>query len=276
MAVRLIFVDLDGTLLANDHRTVPAENLAAIRRAAKAGIQVVPATGRILARLPQAVREIPQIQYAIVVNGARVVELAAGRVLYEACLDAAVALEIFRQAQSLGLTPEVYQDGHMLIEPQDLQLLAARPVERDHLEHLLQREKPVADLTAHLRACPGGITKINLPYFEDLALRDRLRTQWEGRGLQLSSSMGPNLELNAPGATKGLAAKALCRAMGVPLEEAMAIGDGDNDRELLAAVGWPVAMGNAPDALKRAARLVTGTNEEAGVAQAIAAAMRRE
>lgn len=273
MPVRLIFTDLDGTLLAEDHKTVPPQNRQAVCRAAAAGIRLVPATGRVLARLPAEVRALPGVQYAIVVNGAQVVELASGRLLYEACLDEALVQQVLAQARGLGLMPEVYQGGRMLIGPEDLQLLRGCPVEQDHLEHLLLRERPVADLAGYLQAHPQGITKVNLPFFRDLELRDRLRAEWEGRGLQVSSSMGPNLELNAPGATKGQAAAALCRALGVPPNQAMAIGDGDNDRQLLAAVGWPVAMGNAGPGLKRAAKLVVGTNEEAGVAQAVEAAL---
>ncbi|MBC5580671.1 HAD family phosphatase [Anaerofilum sp. BX8] len=275
--IRIICVDLDGTLLRDDHSTIPPENLEAIREAAAAGVAVVPATGRILGRLPDAVRQIPEIRYAIVVNGAEVVDLADGSLLHSAYLPMETALRIVARGQQLSLTPEVYQDGRMLIQRDDLQLLQTRPIERDHLQYLLRHETPLEDLQAHLRSHPHGICKVNLPYFLDEDLRGRLRAELEAaEEVEAATSMDKNLELNAKGASKGAAVRALCRALGAAPEEVMAIGDGDNDRELLAAVGYPVAMGNAPPQLRALARRVTGTNEEGGVAMAIRAALKGE
>jgi len=277
-SIRMICVDLDGTLLDDDHASIPPQNIAAIRRAAACGVQVVPATGRILARLPAAVRAVPQLRYAILINGAEVLDLAAGQRLYTAYLPAATALDIYGWAKQRRMMPEVYQDDHMLIEPDDLALLAATGIERAHLDHLLQNETPVADLRAHLRAHPDRITKLNLPFFADDGARQAARQALldRGEGLMISTSMEHNVEVNAPGATKGKAAQALCRALGFEIGAVMAIGDGDNDRELLAAVGHPVAMGNAEPGVLALAEFVTDTNTNAGVAAAIDRALRGE
>lgn len=275
--IRIICVDLDGTLLRNDHSTIPPENLEAIREAATAGVAVVPATGRILGRVPRAVRQIPEIRYAIVINGAEVVDLADGGLLHSAYLPVQTALRIVARGRRLGLTPEVYQHDHMLIQRDDLQLLQTRPIERDHLNYLLRHETPLEDIEAHLHSHPEGICKVNLPYFLDEGLRWRLRAELEAaEEVEAATSMEKNLELNARGASKGAAVRALCRALGVSPQEVMAIGDGDNDRELLAAAGCPVAMGNATPQLRALAGRVTGTNEEGGVAMAIRAALKGE
>ena len=273
----MVCIDLDGTLLMDDHHTIPPRNLAAIRQAAQAGIAVVPSTGRILARVPREVREIPQLRYAIVINGAQVLDLAENRALYTAYLDPGVVLQILERVAPLGLMPEVYRDDHMLIEKEDLAKLAATEVERAHLEHLLHREQPVEDLVQFVRRHPDGICKVNLPYFEDLSLRAALRSELESwGGLQCSASMGSNLEVNAAAATKGEAVRALGRALGISREEIMAIGDSDNDIDMLRAAGCPVAMGNASAQVRELAQMITATNEQAGVALAIEAALRGE
>jgi len=57
--------------------------------------------------------------------------------------------------------------------------------------------------------------------------------------------------------------------LGIPAEAIMAIGDGSNDLEMVASAGLGVAMGNAVPAVKAAASVVVGTNDECGVAQAL-------
>lgn len=275
--IRMICIDLDGTLLMEDHHTIPPRNLMAIRQAAQAGIAIVPATGRIFARVPQEVRGISQLRYAIVINGAEVLDLEENRALYTAYLPVETVLRILERIAPLGLMPEIYRKDHMLIEAGDLARLRTTGVERDHLEHLLRREQPVEDLVGFVREHPDSICKVNLPFFEDLGLRTELRRELEGwGGIQCSTSMGSNLEINAEGATKGAAVRALCDALHLSREEVMAIGDSDNDIDLLRAVGCPVAMGNASAQVKTLAKMQTATNEEAGVALAIEAALRGE
>ena len=77
------------------------------------------------------------------------------------------------------------------------------------------------------------------------------------------------MELTAPGVNKGSAVQALCARLGLAPEQVMAFGDAGNDLELLRWAGWSFAMGNASDEAKAAARYVTGSNTEAGVAMAV-------
>ena len=82
-----------------------------------------------------------------------------------------------------------------------------------------------------------------------------------------SISLPTNLELNAPGATKGDALEALCRHLGLDLLESAAFGDGTNVLTMIQKAGVGVAMANAaPDVLQRA-DLVAPSNREDGVAQ---------
>ena len=72
MPVKLIASDMDGTLLMDDHVTISERNLRAIKEAIRRGIHFVPASGRMLTFLPQALVDIPEIRYAITSNGAAV------------------------------------------------------------------------------------------------------------------------------------------------------------------------------------------------------------
>ena len=75
MSIRLIAFDLDGTLLRND-KTVSERTMKALQRAADQGIYLVPSTGRIFDAMPEVVRNMPFVRYAITVNGAAVYDLS--------------------------------------------------------------------------------------------------------------------------------------------------------------------------------------------------------
>ncbi len=97
-----------------------------------------------------------------------------------------------------------------------------------------------------------------------------VRSQLAGvEGLRLMSSAEDNVEIIAPHADKGRALAELCERYGTTLERAAAIGDSENDREMLLAVGMPVAMGNARADIKQLCRFTTKSNAEDGVAYAI-------
>ena len=104
MQVRLIALDLDGTTLCSDHLTLPEPNRIAIARAASQGVQVVIATGRIRGRIPQQLREIPGLRYAVTSNGAAVCDLVTGETLYSNPVPQDLALRVLREIGAFGLS----------------------------------------------------------------------------------------------------------------------------------------------------------------------------
>lgn len=88
--------------------------------------------------------------------------------------------------------------------------------------------------------------------------------------LELVGSLKYNIEINAAGVNKGKGLLELGEILGISREEIMAFGDGDNDIAMLREVGFGVAMQNADEEVKAVADYVTGSNDEDGVAKAIA------
>ena len=106
--------------------------------------------------------------------------------------------------------------------------------------------------------------------FTSVEDRDAARKEIEDvPGIEITGALPMNLEINAAGVNKGKAMIELGKLLGIPREEIMAFGDGNNDLKMLKEVGTGVAMENAIPSVKEAADYVTLSNDEEGVAKFI-------
>ena len=97
MEIRLIAADMDGTLL-DDEKGIPEENLRAFRACAAQGIEIVPATGRTMRGLPDELRNLPGVHYAILTNGVQAPWFASRPV--KKLLEARTQIPTFRSSPS--------------------------------------------------------------------------------------------------------------------------------------------------------------------------------
>ena len=267
--IRLIALDLDGTLL-NTQKQLSEENRAALTRAARAGIHIVPTTGRFFDGMPEAVRELPFLRYAITINGAEVADHRTGEELYKADIPLARALELMRYLDTLPVIYDCYQDNAGWIS-QHLKARIDSTVKDPHFRRMLHElRKPVPELKAFVTERGRDVQKIQF-FIPTPELRQELLETLPKMfpDLAVSSSVSENIEVNAAGATKGKALLGLAERLGIPREGTMAFGDGLNDLSMLEAAGVGVAMENACAEAKAAADYITLSNDEHGVAYAI-------
>lgn len=266
--IRLVAMDLDGTLLRSDH-SIGEATKAALQKAADNGVAIVVFTGRMGVHVPPNVKALPFIRYVGSSNGVCVTDTKTGEVLHLDPLDRAVAAEVcdilideFRAATCLHETPNRFACDNMAME---------NKVTQDFLRLFLKDESVhvLGDVREDITGCDLPLEKI-VCYFDDDETFLGARRALEARGdVELTTSFDRTLEVTTPGADKGAGLAALCRALGIPLEQAMAVGDTENDVSMVKAAGAGVAMGNATDVLKEAADYVTLSNEEDGIAAAL-------
>ena len=269
---RLLAFDLDGTLL-DDKKKLPEENRQALIEAAARGMILVPATGRILRGIPEAIKELPFIRYYIVSNGAAVVDAREGKTLYQADVPLDVALRAYDYMDTLPVIYDCYQDeiGWMSREMYErcAPYFAYEPGILDLVNRLRIR---VEDFKGTLREKGRPLQKLQmyfLPEDEEERQRQLKRIPELFPDLVATSSTSNNIELNHADANKGKAMLALAQVLGVAREETLAFGDGSNDSSMLRAAGWGVAMANSTPDVKAAADEVTMSNNDAGVAKAL-------
>ena len=267
--IKLITLDLDGTLLTTDKLLTP-ENEAALRRAADAGIEIVPATGRFYGGMPESVRSLPFVRYVIAINGAQVYDLWQRRAVCTAEIPWQRAVEIMEYLDKLPVIYDCYMDdwGWMT------KSLYERAEDYAPNVHSLQMIKtlrtPVPELKAHLRAVRHGVQKVQM-FFLDMELRARQMQVLAERfpDMSVTSSLARNVEINSRAAQKGTALLSLAKHLGLSAAQTMAFGDDLNDLSMLRNAGVGVAIGNAVPEAKAAADLVTADCDHSGVAQAI-------
>jgi Cof subfamily protein (haloacid dehalogenase superfamily) len=261
-AVRLFAIDVDGTLLDSSHRLKTVVRDAVCRLAAS-GVQVVLAT----ARGPQAVRDIVrQFDFSpslIGFSGAWIGELDARslqskNVRSDERIPAARARSILSTAISHNLEPNVFtpESWHIRTMTQEIldecAIVNLRPIETTEL--MTTEEEPSKIM---LISRPDQVAA--LKQIEESVRADATAT----------FSKSNYLEILPAGVNKAKALITLAHALRVDLAAAAAIGDAPNDLEMLNAVGFAIAMGNASDRVKSVADLVVGTNDSAGVAEAV-------
>ncbi len=269
--VRLLGVDIDGTLLNPEFQISPAD-MAALRRAHAAGVEVVVVTGRRHTFALPIVQQLGFDLWVISSNGA-ITRSLAGETFHrdllpvDTCRRLCATMQEFRGNTVLTFDKET--KGAIVLEHMnELSASIQRWLEKNlqFIEFVIPIEDSLTRNPVQAMFC-GSILRMqeamatlsasNLD--EDITV---LRTEYEARDLSM-------VDVLNQGCSKGHALERWAHHRGIPREEVMAIGDNYNDIEMLAFAGVPFIMGNAAEELRREGWTVTLSNDQNGVAAAI-------
>ena len=276
--IKIVALDLDGTLLDSEKR-LSEVNRDVLARAAAKGVLIVPTTGRFFGMMPPAVRDLPFVRYAITINGAQVYDRETDTALVRDEIPLDMALGVMELLDRYDVIYDCYRQnwGWMTAALQDK---AADYATNEHYLGMVREfRRPVPELKAHLRATAGegDVQKIMLfarnTQVSGLSSQvlDAIRLELAAKfpEINVTASTWNNLELNIKSAHKGNALRRFAEHLGHKLENCMAFGDGMNDFTMVEAAGLGIAMANAEPEVKRVAKDVTLSNDEDGVAKGI-------
>ncbi|MGH9239130.1 MAG: HAD-IIB family hydrolase [Vicinamibacterales bacterium] len=267
--IRLIGIDVDGTLL-DSRGHLPEANRSAIHDAVAAGIHVALVTGRSYPFARPVANPLPPAVTLIVSSGA-VERSMDGAVLARRLLDRRVAEGI------LAATHPYRDHAALIFDRDDANQIVFETMNWEHpgrkhywlrnqhligqvipLEHALV-EDPIEVMFNGAAVAMRTLTDSLRGIARDFAVS---LTEYVHRDFSL-------VDITAPDATKGRALAWRAAQLGLGRDEVMAVGDNFNDLEMLEYAGTPVVMANAVDGMKRPGWLVTGHQDESGLAQAI-------
>ena len=268
MAIRLIALDLDGTLLTSE-KTISPGDRAAVEEAIARGVVVVLVTGRPAQGVPQEVLDLPGVRYVVSSNGATIRDVITGEFLLETHLAAETALEVLAASYHVPMIREAFRAGVGYLSQEDYDVLCAR-YEGAMLAYVLDTRQVVpGTLADFLRDDPRPIEELFFLTDSEETKLDLQRTLSALPGIAFADPFPRDLEVMAGGIDKGEGLRFLLDRLGVAPDQAMPLGDGGSDLPMLRLAGVGVAMGNSTQAVKGGADWVTSSCDENGVARAI-------
>ena len=271
MFIRLIAIDIDGTLL-DSRGHIPTENRDAVREALDAGVAVALVTGRSFHHTrPVGVALSDRIPL-IVSNGA-LMKRTNGHTLHRKTLDPTVTKKIIVKVRQHRLGAALIFDrpgpDQYLYEGIDWQ----HPNRRRYFELNRQFMTELSPLEDGLTESPlqlaftGGVKEMRhlATLVRSLDVANQITvtlTEYEARDFSL-------LDITVVGCSKGTMLTTWLERRGIDAQDVMAVGDNLNDRDMLELVGYPVVMGNAVAGLKALGWPTTAGHDDGGLAQAI-------
>lgn len=257
--IRLLAIDLDGTLL-NDERLVTPGSAEAIMRARSSGVTVALASGRIFPSLRPFAEQLGLTGPFICANGAHILDFEGGEIAFKE-LDRAARSAVIDVAEAMDLHLNAYTRTELLL----LRETEWSEMYRRRARAVVPR---IADRAELLDAEISKMMLVGAP--TDIAkIRAQIEPEMEALSVRLTESEPEYLEFLAPGAHKGAALEEISKRMGVARTETAAIGDYLNDVEMLSWAGFSAAVENAAEEAKCVSDVVVRSNEEGGVVQFI-------
>lgn len=264
----ILFLDMDGTVLRSDKK-VSKRTKEALSAAKAAGVKLAVATGRTLKIAPPIIYEL-DFDYAIISNGASIYDLKTNERIYHNPFRPEAARVLYDIIRDDCDFVEFFAGGEIVLSRRAHAMLEKREVPSWHRKYFTENKTPVWESEdAYLAAGAPELEKVGLVRYKEEVLR-RVKPKLEATGLfNITGSIARSMEINDKSCSKGAAITELCRRLGIDIARAAAVGDSNNDLEMIKTAGCGVAMGNAKPAVKEIADHITDSNDEDGVAKFI-------
>ncbi|MDE6659600.1 MAG: HAD-IIB family hydrolase, partial [Eubacterium sp.] len=234
--IKLIAMDLDGTLMAPDHITVTEKTKSALEKAHDMGIKTVIATGRTLSVINDVLKQVPFIDYVIYSNGAGVYDRCKGENIYTNCMPAEVTEKVVDILESYPVYYELYANGVSNADENKIDFFKNKDLPAEFLDFYiknLEKHKNISKFAKH-----NEIEKINLFYF-DGEFYDEIREKlYAFDEIDKTSPVSGDIEMTYKGVNKGVALENMCKELCFTSDEVMSFGDADNDIEMLQFAGY--------------------------------------
>lgn len=264
MGIKLIAVDLDGTLL-NSEQKITSETKAALQRADKKGIKIVPCSGRPFPGVQEYLTELnlqDNDQYAVTFNGALVFNLD-GKVIVKDLLHYQDFINFYNLAQEYNMLFHFELENNFVTLSHEIGIYLSRESWLTRMPISIKSFEEIPKNVAFTKAMYSGNERTMLDFREKLP--DEIFQKYN-----VATSDKTLIEINSRTASKGNALKELATELGIKNEEIMIFGDQRNDISMFSEPEFKkIAMGNAIEEIKEKADFVTRTNNHDGIAFAL-------
>lgn len=259
--IKLIALDVDGTLLNSKHE-LSDRNRRALIAAREAGVQVVLATGKTRHSTARVIEAAGLKTPGIYVQGLVTYD-GDGKLMSQQTLDPGIVRQAITYAEDRGFAVMLYSGTRILVRAESkIMDDAITPYHEPKPEAVGPLQNVLGSTSVNKVVVMGEPRAIK-------ALRWQLNLQIGTQCRVIQAGVPNMLEVLPLNTSKGTALRKLLKELQIPNENVLAMGDAENDMEMFQLVGLPVAIGNAEEKLKTAAKHVVASNDDDGVAEAI-------
>ena len=267
MEKRMLFMDLDGTLL-NDAKQITEGNRQALELALARGHSVIITTGRPLKSAMDQAHKLGMDRpgcYLIAYNGAVVYDWTTQTQVFSRSLPLTTVQRVFDMVNARGEHIQTYDTWEVLVEPR-----CDDAAVRRYCQLIGMDFKVIGDVHRDLKEEPVKCLVINYDVKDGLLeIQDWIRANM-AEDVDCFFSCDQYLEVVPRGMSKGEAVKMLCAQMDIPISEAVAVGDAANDLSMIEMAGIGVAMANGTQEVKAVADYITTLdNNHDGIAEVV-------
>lgn len=264
MRIRLIAIDLDGTLLRKDG-TISLKTQEAVIAAMEKGILVVPATGRSFRNTRWLLQDFPEFSYYLNANGTVLTEGKTSKILHVHEILPKTARALYQCCEKYPCFIELYHAQDAYNNADGCAYL--KNLMDMYCAQLLETNYQMEDLGSFVET--HALSKFHVVCAHRQDKQKLMDDMTQLPNIFPISTESNNLEVVYGHYSKREGLRQLCEMLGIKREEVLAIGDSDNDREMLEWAGIGAAMGNAPEHIRDIADWVTEDNEHDGVAKVL-------
>ncbi|MBR1757481.1 MAG: HAD family hydrolase [Lachnospiraceae bacterium] len=267
MSTKIIFTDLDGTLL-DHHQQIGPKTKALVAELKRRGIPFVPVSARMPGAIIPLMQQLGVTTPMVCFNGGLLkneagATIASTPIPHEIVARALATIEKAHQDMNIPIARNIYSETKWMTE---------------HPESEQAKHESEVLLTQPTKVCYDTVLEGDTPIYK-LSCCTHFELKEETRELErrlsealpelaVHCSAGWYIELSAATSTKGNGLRSMCKLLGIPVEDSIAFGDNFNDIDMLQAAGLGVCMANGPAQVKAIADDVTEkTNDEEGLAE---------
>ena len=271
--IKLICIDMDGTLLNNKHE-VSERNKEALRKASELGVNIAITTGRLFSSARYYSDMIGINTAVISSNGAYIKTNHYDEAILESSLSLDLVLEIYNIIKKYGLTITFNSWDTLIRETEVPETHAYYIMNKDlsedkKVKFLVDTENFIDTIKNFNGTILKGIVIEERENKENLWTAKEELIKVLGDKVHVVSSGHNNFEIMSGEVSKGKAVEYYAKSLNIDPSEVMCIGDSENDLSMIKFAGIGVAMGNGLDLIKKEADYITDSNEEDGVGKAI-------
>ncbi|KKI90251.1 haloacid dehalogenase [Bacillus sp. SA1-12] len=262
MSYKMIVLDLDDTLLRDDH-SISTRTKQALMDAQEMGVKVVLASGRPTFGMKHIAQELSLAEYGSFIlsfNGGKIINCKTFEDVFSSTLSPEAVHDLYQISRREGVFIHTYLGEEIITETEN----PYTTIESD-LTGL-----PIKVVDSFINGVTEPVVKVLMVEAPEKLkiLESKLQGELESE-FSVMRSKPYFLEFTEKGVTKGTSLNQLIQLLGIKREEVIAIGDSYNDLAMIEFAGLGVAMGNAPEDIKEIANFVTDTNMNDGVAKVV-------